>query len=691
MYQRIVSQFIIIVISCALSFSVNASNNKIDPYDNVAIVTNSIAWPYNTSTYGNDSYQQGSVKAGNADSLLLDVVNKNRRLHFPKKFGFGIAHAAYQYEGNRSKPTSKNPDGIGWSMWDVFSAKGSWLNPKGTNIAEVRPTNLYTLPNGQHAIQGYYPAFYHQDMQLAKKLGVKYYRISISWPRLFPHRGMKEANPDAIKYYQKVLSELKKRGFIVLITLYHWDLPAWLYNYGDPSVAEADKTYGWLDNHDAKDNLTITEYQKYAEACFKYFGKYTPYFSTFNEPLTFTNSGLYQASHAPGKAGFKLLRQKNSIVYGKNASDTDKKLNYLHASNIIKAHFIAYKTFDKYRQTITQHNRGKTAMLGIVLNSDWAEPYRIIKSATGKLIYHPDDIKASKRNMDFMLGWWLAPVMFGHWPQSMLQSVGTRLPHFSDDKSCLTEEGKPIACQNKMRRLSAYIQEGGALDYVTLNHYTGYFVADINYAKKHISMTPVKNSIPPDQYGTTPDHLMPGWATDQHAFITQFRYQKFGNSGDFAAKDKSRVFVIGKAGAKPWLRHTYFVYTKLLQYINKYYLDDKHFTKQQKPFSKLGIYLTENGTSLLGESQKPTNTQLNDEDRIEFIKGNLAAVWESIQQGINVKLYTYWSIADNFEWGEGYDSRFGLVFIDYANNFKRKPKKSFFYYQQCIKNNRVMP
>jgi beta-glucosidase/6-phospho-beta-glucosidase/beta-galactosidase len=30
----------------------------------------------------------------------------------------------------------------------------------------------------------------------------------------------------------------------------------------------------------------------------------------------------------------------------------------------------------------------------------------------------------------------------------------------------------------------------------------------------------------------------------------------------------------------------------------------------------------------------------------------------------------------NFEWAEGYETRFGVTYVDYANNQQRHPKKS---------------
>ena len=43
---------------------------------------------------------------------------------------------------------------------------------------------------------------------------------------------------------------------------------------------------------------------------------------------------------------------------------------------------------------------------------------------------------------------------------------------------------------------------------------------------------------------------------------------------------------------------------------------------------------------------------------------------------------------DNFEWNEGYDPRFGLIFVDYRNQ-DRIWKDSAYWYQNVIKNNEI--
>jgi beta-glucosidase/6-phospho-beta-glucosidase/beta-galactosidase len=143
----------------------------------------------------------------------------------------------------------------------VFSKPGSWLNPTANNIAQSLPGSLFTQPNGEDAIDGFNRNNYLEDIKKIKALGVGTYRLSISWPRLFPHIGMNTPDEQEIEYYTNVLNAVKAAGLTPLVTLYHWDLLAWLYNFGDPKIKKkSDRTYGWLDMRDAKNNRTLKEF-----------------------------------------------------------------------------------------------------------------------------------------------------------------------------------------------------------------------------------------------------------------------------------------------------------------------------------------------------------------------------------------------------------------------------------------------
>ena len=54
----------------------------------------------------------------------------------------------------------------------------------------------------------------------------------------------------------------------------------------------------------------------------------------------------------------------------------------------------------------------------------------------------------------------------------------------------------------------------------------------------------------------------------------------------------------------------------------------------------------------------------DDARRIEYIRRALQSVWRCLQDGLDVRGYTYWSAFDNFEWMSGYTPTFGLIAVD---------------------------
>jgi beta-glucosidase len=82
--------------------------------------------------------------------------------------------------------------------------------------------------------------------------------------------------------------------------------------------------------------------------------------------------------------------------------------------------------------------------------------------------------------------------------------------------------------------------------------------------------------------------------------------------------------------------------------------------------------------------------RIRDRRRIDFLDTHLRAVADAIAAGVPVRAYHLWSLMDNFEWGEGYTQRFGMVYTDYANNQRRIPKDSAFWYAQVAKRNGLL-
>lgn len=94
------------------------------------------------------------------------------------------------------------------------------------------------------------------------------------------------------------------------------------------------------------------------------------------------------------------------------------------------------------------------------------------------------------------------------------------------------------------------------------------------------------------------------------------------------------------------------------------------------------IFVTENGYS-----EKPA---LNDVDRSEYHMANLNAVLDAIEDGVNVRGYTAWSLMDSFEWPSGYTANFGLYHVDFKSPARtRTAKLSAEVYARICKLNRI--
>ncbi len=142
-------------------------------------------------------------------------------------------------------------------------------------------------------------------------------------------------------------------------------------------------------------------------------------------------------------------------------------------------------------------------------------------------------------------------------------------------------------------------------------------------------------------------------------------------------------------------------------YYLKNYLDylgiNYYFTNQFKKFriknpntrvSDLGWWLTPQNIyhvlKNLGHLNKPIIITENgladskDKHRPWFIKETIKALEKAKKEKVKIKGYLHWSLLDNFEWTEGFSARFGLIEVDYENNFKRRPRRSYYIYRDII-------
>nr|XP_023882289.1 beta-glucosidase 11-like isoform X1 [Quercus suber] len=92
------------------------------------------------------------------------------------------------------------------------------------------------------------------------------------------------------------------------------------------------------------------------------------------------------------------------------------------------------------------------------------------------------------------------------------------------------------------------------------------------------------------------------------------------------------------------------------------------------------IYIHENG------HQTPHNSSLEDEPRVNYLHGHIGALLDALRNGSNTRGYFQWSFLDLFELLGGFESSFGLYYVDVDDpDLKRQPKLSAQWYSHFLK------
>ncbi|KAK4487641.1 hypothetical protein RD792_005705 [Penstemon davidsonii] len=95
------------------------------------------------------------------------------------------------------------------------------------------------------------------------------------------------------------------------------------------------------------------------------------------------------------------------------------------------------------------------------------------------------------------------------------------------------------------------------------------------------------------------------------------------------------------------------------------------------------IYITENGMAEVNNPNLTISKARMEPLRVRYYNEHLWYLRKAIMEGgVNVKAYFLWSFADNFEWAEGYTSRFGIFYIDFKDGrYTRVPKTSAIWWK----------
>ena len=265
---------------------------------------------------------------------------------FPRNFLFGAATAAYQIEG------AATVDGRGPSIWDTFAHAGG---------------NVVNDDSGDVACDHYNR--WESDLDLIASMGLKAYRFSIAWPRVFP-TGAGAANEAGLSFYDRLIDGCLQRNLKPYATLYHWDLPQALQDAG-----------GWTNR------ATAMAFADYAQIIAERFGDRLETLVTFNEPWCSAYLGHLYGIHAPG------------------LKDRGVAFATVHHQHL--AHGLAVQAIKAAAPELPA---------GIVLNAQSIYPVT------------PADEDAAERHHAFHNGAFFDPLFNGQYPQALVDACANLLP-----------------------------------------------------------------------------------------------------------------------------------------------------------------------------------------------------------------------------------------------------------------------
>lgn len=321
------------------------------------------------------------TSAAEAQSGTEAAVKPGGGLPFPEGFLWGCATAAYQVEGGARE------GGRGPSIWDTFShTPGKTKNGMTGDVAD----------DEYHR--------YKQDIELMKSFGVKAYRFSVSWPRIFP-QGTGQPNQQGVDYYKRVVDELLANDIQPFCTLFHWDLPQ----------ALQDKNGGWQSRDTAQ---AFAEYAGYITG---QLADKVKHFFTINEFSSFIDLGYRDGQFAPG------LRL------------TPGPLNQTRF-NAVLAHGLA-----------VQAMRAKTSGVKIGLAENLVACVPIVADA--------EHTQAAERATRILNAPYLTVIMEGKYPQEWLEEQGANAPKFTDQD--LTIISSPLDFLGTNVYTATYIRSAG--------------------------------------------------------------------------------------------------------------------------------------------------------------------------------------------------------------------------------------
>ncbi|KAI8463165.1 MAG: glycoside hydrolase superfamily [Monoraphidium minutum] len=283
-----------------------------------------------------------------------------------ERIAWGAGTSAYQVEG------AWDEGGRAPSIWDT------WAHTPG---------KVQGGASGDESVDHYHR--YEDDIKIMAALGIKHYRLSLSWPRLLPDGGRgTHASRAGVKFYSRLLRDLHAAGITPVVTLYNWDLPQTLQDmYG-----------GFADAQFAED------FAYYADAAFRELGHLVRHWVTFNAPLAICQHGYGTGAIAPGVAG-GLAGQ------------------FKCGHHLLLAHG---RAVELYRGKYQKQQQGR---ISIALSGFWGRPLDEESE---------DDIAAAEAYVQTQVGWFADPIFTGDYPPALRRSTKA-LPKFTPEQAALVK------------------------------------------------------------------------------------------------------------------------------------------------------------------------------------------------------------------------------------------------------------
>lgn len=108
-------------------------------------------------------------------------------------------------------------------------------------------------------------------------------------------------------------------------------------------------------------------------------------------------------------------------------------------------------------------------------------------------------------------------------------------------------------------------------------------------------------------------------------------------------------------------------------------------TRVAEEYGPTRVVITENGAAY---DDTVIDGQVDDPLREAYLRDHLLETYRAVSDGAPVTGYFVWSLLDNFEWGEGYTKRFGLIYVDFSTQ-QRIIKRSGHWYAEITREHGV--